>query len=457
MQLVLYLVTLSAMSFAARNGNVRYVDALNSEKWAGSDAFAWINAAQADLPSTGGIVDARSLGSNSFTVTTQLVIGASGKIVQLLIDPSTTFNISTTGGIDAIIEADASHLDCVSGGLPNSAPYYGGFKLTNSAKVRSMIAPASRTGSQDMFLLSGCNFLGNSAASVSSALIDIQGVFSNSRIRDSNIWNCYTICLLVQPGTSELRIASDISFENVQANGGNVSGSRPCVIKNTLGREATVASIAFFGGQCQHAGRGQYELEINGNGLSSGATTMQFYGLHIETSTGSRGVKILDARNVLFSGFNSSGTGVGSVFNISESASGNTQNIRVESAYNSSRSETNWVSNSAAGGLTIPISIGLGEFRFKTPNSIQSVRGTAGCTTQAGTGGLCATGVSVRWPVAFTDTNYSVSCSPSGTAMNHPSAPYVASKEAGSISFNYYSITGGPASWATVDCLAVHD
>jgi hypothetical protein len=268
-----------------QKGDVRYVDAFNSEGWSGQDVFAWINSVQANLPSNGGIVDAEGLGSNSFTVTTQLVIGASGKIVQLLIDPSTTFYIATRGGIDAITEADASSLECASGGLPNNAPYYGGFKLTGGANVKSIIAPASRTGSQGMFLISGCNFLGSSKATVSRALIDLQGVFSNWRIRDTNIWNCYTICLLVEPGTSTLRIASDTTFENVQANGGNVAGSRPCVVKNTLGSQATVASITFFGGQCQHAGSGQHELEINGNGLSSGATSVQFYGLHMETSS----------------------------------------------------------------------------------------------------------------------------------------------------------------------------
>lgn len=305
---------LSAISWAVQNGNVRYVDPFNSEGWSGTDAFAWINSAQANLSSTGGIVEPRGLGSNSFTVTTPLVIGASDKIVQLLIDPSTTFYISTTDGTDAITEADASALECLSGVLPNNAPYYGGFKLTNMANVKSMIVPASRTGSQGMFLISDCNFLGNSSATVSSALTDVQGVFSNSQVRDTNIRHCYTICLLVEPGTSTLKIASDITFENVQANGGNVNGSRPCVIKNTLGSGATVSGIDFFRGQCQHAGSGQYELEIDGNGLSSGATSMQFYGLQIETSTGSLGFKIVDAQNILFAGFRNSEPGTGSVF-----------------------------------------------------------------------------------------------------------------------------------------------
>jgi len=136
-----------------------------------------------------------------------------------------------------------------------------------------------------------------------------------------------------------LRIASDTTFENVQANGGNVAGSRPCVVKNTMASQATVASITFFGGQCQHVGSGQHELEINGNGLSSGATSVQSYGLHMETSTGSLGVRIVDARNVLFVGFNSSGQGPDQ-YSISESIPGNTQNVRVENAYTSSHSET---------------------------------------------------------------------------------------------------------------------
>jgi hypothetical protein len=57
--------------------NIRYIDDLNSERWAGPDIGAWINSAYADLPSTGGtIVVAAGLRLNA---TTPVVIDTRGK------------------------------------------------------------------------------------------------------------------------------------------------------------------------------------------------------------------------------------------------------------------------------------------------------------------------------------------------------------------------------------------
>lgn len=79
---------------------VRTVDNVNSAGWAGTDAGAWINSAEADLPDTGGIIDARGL-TGAQTFTTGIVLT---KRTRLLLGAGTYFGppsgdvISVQGG-----------------------------------------------------------------------------------------------------------------------------------------------------------------------------------------------------------------------------------------------------------------------------------------------------------------------------------------------------------------------
>lgn len=88
----------------------------------------------------------------------------------------------------------------------------------------------------------------------------------------------------------------------------------------------------------------------------------------------------------------------------------------------------------------------------------QTKRAVAGCTTGAAAGNSCASDITVTWGTAFADANYSVTCTGS-TPTNVPSAPFVvsASKLAASVHINYFAITAAAASYATIDCIAVHD
>jgi hypothetical protein len=86
----------------------------------------------------------------------------------------------------------------------------------------------------------------------------------------------------------------------------------------------------------------------------------------------------------------------------------------------------------------------------------QSVKNTAGCTTPAIAGASCATAVTVTWPVAFGDANYSVSCTGTGIS-NVPGPVYYLNKTAVAITFNYQAETNAAASYSSVDCIAVHD
>lgn len=92
-----------------------------------------------------------------------------------------------------------------------------------------------------------------------------------------------------------------------------------------------------------------------------------------------------------------------------------------------------------------------------TSGVYQSKKGIGGCATAASIGGVCASAITVTWFTTFQDTNYSAGCSPSGAPTNLPSAPYIVSKANASITVNYFAITAAAASWASIDCWAIHD
>lgn len=95
-------------------------------------------------------------------------------------------------------------------------------------------------------------------------------------------------------------------------------------------------------------------------------------------------------------------------------------------------------------GYSVPFTTGAGAHQTKAA--------VAGCTTAASIGGICATAVTVSWPVSFPNTTYAASCTPSGAPTNLPSAPYIVAKSAASMTVNYFAITAAAASWATIDC-----
>jgi hypothetical protein len=81
----------------------------------------------------------------------------------------------------------------------------------------------------------------------------------------------------------------------------------------------------------------------------------------------------------------------------------------------------------------------------------------AGCTTAASIGGACASGTVVTLSGSFSDTNYKVSCSPSGTVTNLPGTPNITSRTVNSVTVNYFAITAAAASWGTIECTATHN
>lgn len=86
-----------------------------------------------------------------------------------------------------------------------------------------------------------------------------------------------------------------------------------------------------------------------------------------------------------------------------------------------------------------------------------SKKGTAGCTTAASIGGICATPITVTWGVTLPNTNYSVVCTPVGAPTSTPSNPYAITKSATTVTVNYFAIQAVAASWPAIDCMAILD
>lgn len=78
-----------------------------------------------------------------------------------------------------------------------------------------------------------------------------------------------------------------------------------------------------------------------------------------------------------------------------------------------------------------------------------------GCTTGGSTGNSCASPTTITWTTPFADTSYTPLCTGLGVT-NVPSGPYVVTKSTGSMTVNYFAITGAAASYTTVSCWAVH-
>lgn len=352
-----------------RSNNTRYAD-----QFSGANGGAKISAAIADLPATGGIVYATGFGNTTQTISSAIQVGAADKPVRLLIDTSQTrWNITATGGIDVFQIADGSTLEFTNNNIAYStgASNMPAIHVSSGASIQAVIAPLSRTGTQNTVRVQGGTIVVDSGATVSAAVIDLQGLFLNTVVRDVNVLlQAGTIGLYIRPGTGPgLKVVSDLLIDNVQVNGLNTSGARPLVISTAASSQT--ANITFLAGGFQHAGSAQYEIEIDGGAnTANGLSGIFFYGHHLETKTGSLGVKVRDARNVNFIGGTVSESGaIPAIFALSESTgSGLTAVSLIGISDAGGGTPTNWVSNSAGSGSNVAFVAGATlNYTFKVP------------------------------------------------------------------------------------------
>lgn len=351
-------------SFSAETtNNIRWAD-----RFPGATADVKINAAITDLPATGGIVDCRGFANTTQTIAAQVAVGSATKRVTLIFDARTLFNITVATGVVVFPISDGS---CVTADPILGAQNFNGvngFTLVSGANVASIFAPApSVTGG--VFALRGVTMINRPGSACSNGLIALSEVFLGSFLQDVTVYMLAAgIGLHITQGTLG---TSDVEILNCQVNGTNVAGTRPVVITGN-GSTQQASGINFTSCGFQHAGTGQYEIEIDGlNGGVGGVPGVQsivFVGYHHESAGGSLGIKIRDAANIFFiPGFSTSGTGANNVLTISESVASIVQNIQVATSYEIG-SATNWVVNSCVGGTTIATANAtyMPEYRFNS-------------------------------------------------------------------------------------------
>jgi hypothetical protein len=100
-------------------------------------------------------------------------------------------------------------------------------------------------------------------------------------------------------------------------------------------------------------------------------------------------------------------------------------------------------------GLNIPPTGNTGS------SLIQSKRAAPGCTTAASVGATCST--TVTWTTAFPAASYSVSCEGDGAITNFPTMGSVTARTATTATVQTMALKAAAASFATIDCAAMHD
>jgi hypothetical protein len=326
---------------------------INACGQSGADAGSQITNAIAALPSTGGTVDARCYGATVQVISSQLNIGRftgtslTGP-VTLLVDQSTRFNVSVTGGVPAIQIFNGSALECGGVGQIGGASTRGGFALTSIANVSSLIANGQQDRTQEYLRIHGCLFQGNNSATVTGPLAYFKlGPFVNSIVSDC-------VFLGEMSGTTvQIEGVSDVAWYNNWVNGAaGISGLTvtPMVINGTT------LSVTIVGGAIEHSGGGKPLLSINsttGSGAFPNSTrTISILGTGFETqSGGGNGIEITDAANIKISGLIFTGVTAGTDgIKIIESAAGNVKNVVLDSIDNLGKIFANTVNDTASGG-----------------------------------------------------------------------------------------------------------
>jgi hypothetical protein len=90
-----------------------------------------------------------------------------------------------------------------------------------------------------------------------------------------------------------------------------------------------------------------------------------------------------------------------------------------------------------------------------TSNTGIQTKRAAGCATAASLAAVCTT--TVAWPLSFSDTNYTVSCTGELITSGVPIGGGLTAKANGSVTFQTVAGTSAAAQYTSIGCTAVHD
>lgn len=465
------------------------VNTLYADQFAGSDACAKIMAAHAVLAAaTGGIIDATGF-VGSQTCAAGLTLGTlNGPIVLRL--PGTFLTIpsspcvSVAAGTSVSLVGLGGQLTSASDptiSCTNSTGGAVGIKWLGSRggieKVQ-VIVPATMEGllldanaaGQDVKFNTFKDFTLNSAPSNTNDGVQLNALDSTHKVSFNNFINVEIV---------DFQQAYDLTMQS----GGSFGPTDNAFFGGQGRRTTAAAGTGINVGQAAQNNwfyGGNYSFYTTGINLGAFATTIQnnFFGVTVESigttpckvgaaaadnhfygvtcSTG--GLNSTDSGNsTLFDNVNFSGLNVSKIgrpllalpvieAGAPSAASG------LEACYGDSTAHALKCSYNNGSFLIIPQTLNV------TSGTSQTARAVAGCTTGSSAGNSCGTDITVTWGTAFPDANYSVTCT-GNNPTNVPSGPFIvsASKLAATVHVNYFAITAAAASYASIDCIAIHD
>ena len=266
------------------------------------------------------------------TQTSTLVLGdKTGKPQCVLkINPGGSLLVDITTGDDAILLGDGAGVWAETTVVPYAGSFPASVRMNPHTRIHALFAPLSRAGDEEGFTIRNISVHGSCSATLESAVFDLQGVFSGTRIEGVYTETVPGKVVRIRPGTGEkTKIASDIIID------GNLDAThcaRGQAISIEAAAQSEVANIT-FSGQAQHAGDGLPVIAIDGAGVGYGVHNIHFRGAyHVETSgtPGENAIVISDASHVSFDSLELSGPVGTNVVSISQTRLNATHDIELK-------------------------------------------------------------------------------------------------------------------------------
>jgi hypothetical protein len=283
-----------------------------------SDAFAAFNSCLAQLPAAGGVIDATALGTSNYAVSTPLTaLNNAAQAVALILNPGTSFTVNTS--FASPTNSPASCAVPVGNNsaiiVPGAVPLNPNFRLGSSARVWDFMCNGNFTGSQQSMRLDGVELEGNSAASLSGALLHIQGIARLARIANSSTQACYGQCVELDAGSSPPQLARML-LDGDHWTDGVETGTYPgSIVKiDAVNSAGAIGNIVFEGGSIDFNGPHNPLLVINGRG-SAQLDAITFLGTHFNTAAATASgsnpnvdpIQLIDVSEIYFSGLRQTG------------------------------------------------------------------------------------------------------------------------------------------------------
>lgn len=331
------------------------VTSLGASTFAKANNVIWVGSATYPTLES-GITAALAVGNGGtvimppgFTETfsTAISIGDSTHNVRVLAYPPVTLNCAVVDANPAAPTTDCVTLNrdsdfrCVSSGIISSASALNTscqLVATSAAKFRNLfVVPYVSGGSRfwvDGWVFSNVNNATYGNPNGSGALVYLYRAQQPAAFQNVHI-------LYPKNGYGLVSEGGTVHISNVQVDGESDTGAKPCLFTSpTTGAYAWNEDQRVYDTTCEHAGLGQYNWDINGNGVLNGVSNFRCFGCRIEAQLSGSGdttalTRIRDAKGVTFySPFlgypGGGGTGYG--FELSESVAGYTDNFHIYGA-----------------------------------------------------------------------------------------------------------------------------